>query len=87
MKNEQVFRHCFEESVIYFEAIWHRPITPMEADQLQLLVQQRTIGAEPIDIRRIAAGCAADLDYLDELGQDFFLTQNMDRDRLDAMSA
>lgn len=78
MQHQQIERECFELAVIYFTAIWHRDITPMESDQLAQLVQIRCADADPDNVRRIAAGCAADLDYLDDYGEDFFMQLRID---------
>lgn len=78
-------RQCLEDAVLYFEAIWHRPITPMEIEQLEELVHVRTGSACEDEIRRIAAGCAADLDYLADEGEQFFVSAASDDDRFDTL--
>lgn len=82
MRYNELSRQCFEEAVIYFEAIWHRRITPMEAEHLRVFVEQRSLGATPDDLRRIAAGCAAELDYLDDMGEAYFAATELDQQRL-----
>ncbi|QGG80090.1 hypothetical protein GH975_05685 [Litorivicinus lipolyticus] len=78
-------RQCLEDAVLYFEAIWHRPITPMEIEQLEELVRVRAGNACIEEIRRIAAGCAADLDYLAEEGEQFFVSAGLDDERFDSL--
>lgn len=85
MMQSSMQRQCLEDAILYFEAIWHRPITPMEIEQLEALVQVRTESACDGEIRRIAAGCAADLDFLADEGEQFFVSAALDDDRFNTL--
>ena len=75
---------CLDMALARFEFLWARPITPMEFDQLLMMLELTDMVG---DLQSIADQCVADMESLEDVGQDYFAAREFDEGLMELLQS